>query len=1028
MNILRVDSSDFPLSSEDLSLQMLQKSTARTPGKPFRPRALVLPVTKDPSTSQYLTTIRQRTPLRPVKLTVDVGGKALLAKSKTCDNCWDGPRPGCNNNTCSNVVYNTVEKYGQIGELATDVLALQSTDGSNPGRLVRVPNFLFSCGSLFLGENLAKGAKGIAGFGRTETSLPSLLTRALGHCAPYHCDVPRLFLAVNGVLHRVESIKVNTKTVPVSQSLLKINAKGNGGTKISTVEPYTVLHTSIYNAITKAFVKAISKVPRVNPVSPFGTCYKASSLGSTRLGPGVPAIELVLQNNVTWMIFGANSMVYLNNSEVACLAFVDGGKKPRTSIVLGGHQLQDNLVEFDVEGSRLGFSSTLLGRQTTCGNFNFTTKNEEAHDHYQSDESFHSFPDLHPLSSLSSTLHYIGCTSQEGCHHFSLYDNPELQRTLCSRPQCSFLVATLHLAPLSPVACTSTECFQAQYLPSPSCPLPYTKSTTRPCTCMVTPINPRTKSCALAQLTSTNLTISWTDGANPTAKTTFSDRYLSCAPASLFDSLPRGIVGLASLSSAPLALPAQFSPPFLGVSRKFAICLPSTSSGNGVIFFGDGPYHLLPPTKFDVSSLLSYTTLLRNPKSADYFIGIKALSISGNSIAQSPYEGIKLSTAVPYTTFRTDIYELFLKFFKKAMKAFLGLRSGVGLHVPQIDLEFANGKNWTIYGANSMKQVGGGSACLAFLDGGKTPEHSIVIGSFQMEDNLLLFDLDESRLGFSSSLYFERITCGSFNFTTKNAQEFADLVTCQFPHACKSLIHFCSCRCNARLGRGIRNIHLDFLHWWDCCKHAFHGSRSRLLEYAATAGLTVTVIVFSIGSISGAHVNPAVTMAFAAVGPFPWSEVPFYVLAQVGGSVLATYTGKLVYSIKPEVMMTRPLHGCTSAFCVELISTFIILFLSTSLISEPQSLGLLSGFVAGVAISLGVLISGPVSGGSMNPARSLGPALVSWRFDHLWIYVVAPTIGAIAGVLAYRILRLQGWSCKPDPSLRTLQSSQSSLH
>ncbi|KAL0388651.1 UNVERIFIED_CONTAM: putative aquaporin NIP7-1 [Sesamum radiatum] len=187
----------------------------------------------------------------------------------------------------------------------------------------------------------------------------------------------------------------------------------------------------------------------------------------------------------------------------------------------------------------------------------------------------------------------------------------------------------------------------------------------------------------------------------------------------------------------------------------------------------------------------------------------------------------------------------------------------------------------------------------------------------------------------------------------------------------------------------------------------FMGVEAGLLEYAATAGLTVTVIVFSIGSISGAHVNPAVTMAFAAVGPFPWSEVPFYVLAQVGGSVLATYTGKLVYSIKPEVMMTRPLHGCTSAFCVELISTFIILFLSTSLISEPQSACL---------------------GGSMNPARSLGPALVSWRFDHLWIYVVAPTIGAIAGVLAYRILRLQGWSCKPDPSLRTLQSSQSSLH
>ncbi|KAI3469523.1 hypothetical protein Pfo_026186 [Paulownia fortunei] len=333
-----------------------------------------------------------------------------------------------------------------------------------------------------------------------------------------------------------------------------------------------------------------------------------------------------------------------------------------------------------------------------------------------------------------------------------------------------------------PVACMSTECFQAQYLLSPSCPLSYSTSAS-PCTCMVTPINPRTKSCALAQLTSTNLTISWTDGPSPTAKITFKDIYLSCAPASLFLSLPRGVSGLASLSLAPLALPSQFSPPFLGVSRKFAICLPSTSLGNGVIFFGDGPYNLLPPTNFDVSSLLSYTPLLRNPKSADYFIGIKALSISGNSIAMSPYEGIKLSTVVPYTTLRTDIYELFLKFFTKAMKGIPRMKevkpfstcfkasamgfSRVGLHVPQIDLEFANGKNWTIYGANSMKQVGGDSACLAFLDGGKTAEYSIVIGSFQMEDNFLLFDLDQSRLGFSSSLYFERITCGNFNFTTK---------------------------------------------------------------------------------------------------------------------------------------------------------------------------------------------------------------------------------------------------------------------
>lgn len=332
------------------------------------------------------------------------------------------------------------------------------------------------------------------------------------------------------------------------------------------------------------------------------------------------------------------------------------------------------------------------------------------------------------------------------------------------------------------VACFSTECFQAQYLLSPSCTLS-SASSTSPCTCMVTPVNPITKSCALAQLTSKNLTVSWTDGANPTAKIILSDIYLSCASLSLFKSLPRGVVGLASLSLAPLSLPSQFSPPFLGVSRKFAICLPSTSLGNGVVFFGDGPYNLLPPTNFDASSLLSYTPLLRNPKTADYFIGIKALSIGGNSIPMSPFEGIKLCTVLPYTTLRTDIYKLFIKFFTKAMKGIPQAKkvkpfttcynasaigfSRVGLHVPQIDLEFANGKNWTIYGANSMKQVGGDSACLAFLDGGKTAEYKIVMGSFQMEDNLLLFDLDQSRLGFSSSLYFERVTCSNFNFTTK---------------------------------------------------------------------------------------------------------------------------------------------------------------------------------------------------------------------------------------------------------------------
>ncbi|KAB1214244.1 putative aquaporin NIP7-1 [Morella rubra] len=194
-----------------------------------------------------------------------------------------------------------------------------------------------------------------------------------------------------------------------------------------------------------------------------------------------------------------------------------------------------------------------------------------------------------------------------------------------------------------------------------------------------------------------------------------------------------------------------------------------------------------------------------------------------------------------------------------------------------------------------------------------------------------------------------------------------------------------------------------------------------LLEYAATAGLTVAVVIFSVGPISSAHVNPAITIAFAAFGHFPWSKVPIYIIAQTLGSVLATYIGQSVYGVQSEIMTTRPLHSCSSAFWVELIATFIIMFLVASLTHHNQSvrlwilqpIGQLSGFVVGIAIGLAVLITGPVSGGSMNPARSLGPAIISGKFKDVWIYVTAPTIGAVAGALLDYVLHLQPRSRSP---------------
>ncbi|RWR93720.1 basic 7S globulin [Cinnamomum micranthum f. kanehirae] len=407
----------------------------------YRPKALVLPVVKDSATNQYVTSINQRTPLVPVKLVVDIGGRYLwvdcddgyvsstyrparcrsaqcsLANANGCGDCFSAPRPGCNNNTCGVSPENTVTRTSTGGELADDVVSLQSTDGSNPGQVVTVPQFLFSCAPTFLLQGLASGVKGMAGLGRTRIGLPSqfasafsLPRRKFAICLSsstssngviFFGDGPYVFLpgidVSNSLIYtpliinpvstagsyvqgepsyeyfiRVKSIKVNENRIPLNSSLLSIDSNGIGGTKISSVNPYTILESSIYKAVTDAFIRG-TNLTRVAPVAPFGVCFSSKNVGSTRVGPAVSSIDLVLQNeSVYWRIFGANSVVSVND-QVMCLAFLDGGSNPRTSIVIGGYQLENNLLQFDLATSRLGFTSTLFFRQTTCANFNFTS-------------------------------------------------------------------------------------------------------------------------------------------------------------------------------------------------------------------------------------------------------------------------------------------------------------------------------------------------------------------------------------------------------------------------------------------------------------------------------------------------------------------------------------------------------------------------------------------------------------------------------------------------------------------------------
>ncbi|KAK1381374.1 putative aspartic peptidase A1 family, xylanase inhibitor [Heracleum sosnowskyi] len=150
--------------------------------------------------------------------------------------------------------------------------------------------------------------------------------------------------------------------------LLSINEDGYGGTLFSTITPYTKLETSIYEDLVSAFTKAAAfkKMKRVSSVAPFGACYKAKSIAKSQTGPVVPYIDIGLAGNTHWRFYGANSMVAVVKKDVLCLAFVDAGILPRTSIVIGGHQMENYLIEFDHVSSKLGISTSLLFRNTTC--------------------------------------------------------------------------------------------------------------------------------------------------------------------------------------------------------------------------------------------------------------------------------------------------------------------------------------------------------------------------------------------------------------------------------------------------------------------------------------------------------------------------------------------------------------------------------------------------------------------------------------------------------------------------------------
>lgn len=173
------------------------------------------------------------------------------------------------------------------------------------------------------------------------------------------------------------AIKVNGKVLKFDGMNMNYAKKDFHRAMLSTRTPYTTLHSSVYKPLVKAFVKEFSalNLTVTQPVKPFSVCYDVSDVSSSRLGPMAPTVDFVMQSkDVFWRVHGSNSLVRIAEGvvDVWCLAFVDGGIKTRTQVVIGGHQMVDNLLQFDLEYKRLGFSSSVLVQNSMCANFNFT--------------------------------------------------------------------------------------------------------------------------------------------------------------------------------------------------------------------------------------------------------------------------------------------------------------------------------------------------------------------------------------------------------------------------------------------------------------------------------------------------------------------------------------------------------------------------------------------------------------------------------------------------------------------------------
>lgn len=175
---------------------------------------------------------------------------------------------------------------------------------------------------------------------------------------------------------------------------------------------------------------------------------------------------------------------------------------------------------------------------------------------------------------------------------------------------------------------------------------------------------------------------------------------------------------------------------------------------------------------------------------------------------------------------------------------------------------------------------------------------------------------------------------------------------------------------------------------------------------AFTFGLIVMVMIYALGPISGAHLNPAVTIAFTVAKRFPANQILPYVASQSIGAFLASGMLRLLFSTNELLGSTLPRGSTLQSFVLEVILTFFLMLVIIQVATGSKEQGMFAGLAIGSTVLLEAMFAGPVCGASMNPIRSFSPAVVSGHLEHLWIYLVAPTVGALLAILVWNVLKV----------------------